>query len=256
MHLLLVVTAAELVGIAVISWSLSLRLRDASIADIVWGPMLAIVAWTGGFAGHGDLGRRVAIAVLVTVWALRLTLHLLTRRLRAGGEDPRYAELRACHPERFPVRSLFTVFLFQASLAWVIALPLNGAATTGRPLTAIDAVLVAGWEAGLVIETVADEQLRRFRARHGPGQVLTGGLWRYTRHPNYFGELVCWWCIGLLALGSGSWVLTGPALLTVAVIRFSGVRPLERRLADRAGFALYSERTPLLVPWFPRRSSK
>jgi steroid 5-alpha reductase family enzyme len=240
---------------AVALWGLSLRLGDASIADVAWGPGFGLVAWLGVAIGDGDRGRSLLAATLVTVWATRLVAHLVARRRASGREDPRYTDLRRRHGRRFGRRSLVTIFVFQAALLWVIALPLMSMAAHGRPLQLLDLVPVAIWAFGFGYEVVADEQLRRFRRRRSSdGQILDAGLWRLSRHPNYFGEIVLWWGLGLLAVtgGAAPWTLLGPAVLTFTIVRVSGPPLLERRMAGRPGFARYVATTRPLVPGRPR----
>ena len=255
---LLVLAAVELAALACLTWAVSLWLEDASVADVVWGPAFAVVAWTGVTAGEGDATRSVLLAGLVTVWAVRLSAHLAARRRRAGGEDDRYADMRRRAGDAFRWRSLFTVFLFQAAAAWVVAFPIAVTGASGRPL-GLDAVVVALWLGGFVVEAVADEQLRRFKRDVADrAAVLDRGLWGVSRHPNYFGEIVMWWAIGLLAVPSrtGVWALLGPVFLTFLIVRVSGKRHLERRMASRPAYRSYVSRTAGLVPRPVRRLSR
>ena len=240
-------------------WAVSLRVRDASIADIAWGPGFAVVAWLGVAIGDGDRRRSLLVAALVTVWAARLAVHVAVRRRAAGREDPRYTVIRERHGPRFAMRSLGTVFLFQAALLWIVALPLMAVAAHGRDLGPVDVVPVAVWAFGFGFEVVADEQLRRFRKDSGADpRILDAGLWRFTRHPNYFGEIVLWWGLGLLAVVGGAepWTLLGPALLAFVMVNVSGKALLERHMADRPGYTDYVSRTPGLIPGRPRGSSR
>jgi steroid 5-alpha reductase family enzyme len=252
--------AAALVAAAMLGlWLVSLRLRDASIVDAFWGPAFALVAWTG-VAVAGPSPRALLAAALASAWGLRLGLHLARRR-RGAGEDRRYAALRAAHGARFPVVSLFTVFLLQAALVVTVSLPLQAVAAAGaaRPLGALDAAAVAVFAAGLACEAIADAQLARFLA--GPAGrtgVMDRGLWRYTRHPNYFGDFLVWWGLGLLGAAAGApWTLAGPAVMTVLLLRISGVTLLEATIGSRRpGYAGYVARTSAFVPWPPRRVSR
>ncbi len=235
-------------------WGVSLRLRDASIADPFWGPgfLLAGAAYLGA---HGNVTPRGILAVgLVAVWAARLGLHLL-RRNRTHGEDPRYAAMRAGHGERFWWVSLGTVFWLQALLLWIVSLPVLGAVVGEAPLGAWDAAGAALFAGGFLTEAMADAQLARFRADPASrGTVMDRGLWRYSRHPNYFGDALLWWGLYLLAVGAGAaWTVAGPALMTFLLLKVSGVALLERSLAKgRPGYAEYVRRTSAFVPWFPR----
>jgi steroid 5-alpha reductase family enzyme len=235
-------------------WAVSLRLRDASITDPFWGPGFLLVG-VAYLAAHGDVTPRAILAIaLVAAWAARLGLHLL-RRNRTHGEDPRYAAIRAAHGGRFAWMSLGTVFWLQAVLVWVVSLPLLGAVAGRSPLGAWDVAGTAMFAAGFLTEAVADTQLARFRADPANrGTVLDRGLWRYSRHPNYFGDALLWWGLYLLAVGaSAPWTVVSPAVMTFLLVKVSGVALLERSLAKgRPGYAEYVRRTSAFVPWFPR----
>jgi len=243
---------AVLVAAMVLLWLCSLPLRNASIVDAFWGSAFVLAAWTAALAAGGDGPRRALALALVTGWGLRLSWHLLLRN--AGhGEDPRYAAMRRGHGARYWWVSLFTVFLLQAALAWFISLPVQAAVTApATPLGVLDAAAVAVWAIGLAFEAVGDWQLARFRRDPASrGKVLDTGLWRYTRHPNYFGDACAWWGLGLLGVAAGApWTLASPALMTFLLVRVSGVTLLEREIADRRpGYRAYVERTSAFLPW-------
>jgi steroid 5-alpha reductase family enzyme len=250
----LLVTLGLFVGL----WLVSLRLRDASIVDIFWGLGFVVVTWTAHLMAGSESARAWITSGLVTVWGVRLAAHLARRNL-GHGEDYRYRAMRERHGQRFPLVSLGTVFLLQAVLLWIIALPAQavhafGAAT---PLGWIDAVGITAWVIGLAFEWIGDEQLARFKASPSSrGAVMDRGLWRYSRHPNYFGNFLLWWGIGLLAVAAGAWwTLVGPALLTFLLLRVSGVALLESTIATRRpGYRDYVARTSAFVPWFPRKT--
>jgi steroid 5-alpha reductase family enzyme len=237
-------------------WAWSVRVRDASVVDPWWGPGFAVVAWTS-VAVAGPSPRGLLLAALASAWGLRLGAYLGWRR-RGHGEDRRYAAMRARHGARFARVSLVTVFLLQGALMWIVSLPLQAGAALGRgaplgPLDALGALVVA---AGVTIEGVADAQLARFLARPGRrGRVMDRGLWRWSRHPNYFGDFVVWWGLGLVSLGAGSWwPLCGPAVMTLLLMRVSGVPLLEGTIGERRpGYAAYATRTSAFWPWPPRR---
>jgi steroid 5-alpha reductase family enzyme len=235
-------------------WLVSLRLRDASIADPFWGPGFVVVTTTYLLVDGRFSARGVLALVLVSAWAARLGWHLL-RRNRRDGEDPRYQAMRARHGDRFAGRSLVSVFWLQGGLLWLISAPLYGAVVSDAPLGAWDVAGTLVFAAGLVMETMADLQLARFRADVTlRGTVLDTGLWRYSRHPNYFGETVLWWGLGLLGIGSGAaWTLAGPAIITFLLLRVSGVTMLEQTLrASKPGYAEYVRRTSSFIPRPPR----
>ncbi|MBK9517560.1 MAG: DUF1295 domain-containing protein [Anaeromyxobacter sp.] len=241
-------------------WLVSLKLRNASIVDPFWGSAFVLSGVTVALAdGGGGAGpRRTLALVLVAVWGLRLSIHLLARN--AGhGEDPRYAAMRRGHGQRFWWVSLFTVFLLQALLAWAISLPVQLAvATPSSSLGLLDAAGAALWAIGLGFEAVGDWQLSRFRRDPGSrGRVLDTGLWRYTRHPNYFGDACAWWGLGLLGLAAGApWTLAAPALMTFLLVRVSGVALLEQDIGQRRpGYREYVRRTSAFFPWFPKQEA-
>ncbi len=249
-----------LVGLGVVAaaftllWAVSLRLRDASIVDPFWGPGFLLTG-AAYLWGHGSVTPRALLALgLVTVWAVRLGRHLLVRN-RARGEDPRYAAMRLSHGARFPWVSLGTVFWLQAVLLWIVSLPVLGAVVSTAPLGAWDAAGAGVFLAGFLMEAAADVQLNRFRADPANrGTVLDRGLWRYSRHPNYFGDAVLWWGLWLVAVGGEApWTVVGPLLMTFLLRKVSGVTLLERSLVrGRRGYADYVRRTSAFVPWFPR----
>lgn len=242
----------------VLLWLLSLRLRDVSIVDAFWGTGFVLVAWAGFASGDGG-ARPLLVASLTSLWGIRLSVHLLLRSL-GHDEDPRYKAIRARVGPRFPLLSLVIVFVFQGLLIWIISLPLQVALTARAPaaLTPLDGVGTAIFAVGLLFEAIGDLQLTRFRADPASrGKVLDSGLFRYTRHPNYFGDALLWWGLSCFALATGGWwTLLSPALMTFFLLRVSGVSLLERGLVKRRPeYAAYIERTSAFVPWFPKRGS-
>ena len=242
---------------ATLVWLLSLKRRDASVADIAWG--LGFVLLTAVYARLSPelMPRSWLVAGLITLWGARLSLHI-ARRNRGKGEDPRYQAMRAAPGPAFWWRSLFTVFWLQGAILWVVALPILAAVRAPRPsgLTPLDVIGALVFAIGFGFEAVGDYQLDRFKADPSRrGQVLDSGLWRYTRHPNYFGDATLWWGIYLIAAATpNGWLtLPGPALMTYLLMRVSGVRLLEKGLkASKPGYHAYISRTPSFFPWFPR----
>ncbi len=235
-------------------WLVSLRLRDASIVDPFWAPGFALVTVAYLWADGRYASRGLLALLLVSLWAARLGWHLL-RRNRRSGEDPRYRAMRDRHGERFGRVSLVTVFWLQAVLLWIISAPLAGSVVSVAPLGALDLVGALVFLVGFSIEAMADLQLERFKADpESAGRVLDTGLWRYSRHPNYFGNAVLWWGLYLVAVGGGAaWSVFGPVLMTWLLLRVSGVTLLEKGLVtSRPGYADYVERTSAFVPWPPR----
>jgi len=254
-------SAALLLLFFVAGWLVSLARRDVSTVDVQWGLAFLSLAAVGATLGGGALPRRLLLLALVAVWGGRLAWHI-HRRNRGREEDYRYAAMRARHGERFGRVSLFTVFLLQGALALFIGLPLLYAAAAPDPVTlgAWDLAGLALWGIGFVFEAVGDAQLARFRADPARrGQVMDRGLWRYTRHPNYFGDAVLWWGFFLVACATpGGWrTLASPLLMTFLLLRVSGVALLEKGLAaTKPEYGDYVARTSAFVPWFPRQTTR
>jgi steroid 5-alpha reductase family enzyme len=239
-------------------WIASVRLRDASIVDPWWSIAFLLVTARTVFATGLGPAKGLLLA-LVAAWALRLWLYLLLRS-RGKQEDPRYAAFRQRFgPERYWWVSFFQVFLLQGTLALGISAPLQVAAAAALP-DRIGAPQIAGaalFAVGFVVETVADAQLGRFRAKKaGSGAVLDTGLFRWSRHPNYFGEAVLQWGFWLCAVDRpwGAWTVLAPVLMTYLLVKVSGVALLDAHLsATKPGYADYVRRTSAFVPWPPRR---
>ena len=238
-------------------WAASVRAQDASLVDRGWGPGFAVLAWLWLWAMGAASPRTLLLAALVTIWGLRLGWHI-TRRNRGHGEDARYTAMRAHSPHTFWWSSLVTIFWLQAMLLWVVALPLFSAmrpeAPRGFQPTDIAGVLL--WCVGFGFESLGDAQLAAFkRDPNNRGRVMDQGLWRYTRHPNYFGDATLWWGFGLFALATPGawWTLVGPAVMTTLLVRVSGVALLEQSMATRPGYPEYVERTSAFFPLPPRR---
>ena len=236
-------------------WLLSLWRRDVSIVDIGWGAGIVVASWVAWGVGDGNADRSNLLIAMVTIWGVRLTVHL-ARRHRGRGEDPRYAALRR-HRPNFAVTSLFTVFGFQAIAMFLVILPIQLAVTPADPSVGLLGVLGAVvWGLGFFFEVVADAQLTRFRAHaDNAGGVLDQGLWRYSRHPNYFGDALIWWGIWLVAAESGdaAWAVGAPALMTFLLIRVTGVPPLEHGLVKRHDdYPAYVARTSAFLPRPPK----
>jgi steroid 5-alpha reductase family enzyme len=245
---------AVLLGAALAIWAASVAKRDASIVDAFWGPMfvLATLAYAWPLADLPPRG--VLVLVLVAAWALRLCVYIVARSW-GHGEDYRYREIRRRNQPNFALKSVYLVFGLQAMLAWLISLPLLAAQTSPVPLHALDAAGAALVVLGLAFESIADLQLARFkRDPANRGQVLDRGLWRYSRHPNYFGEACVWWGFGLIGLAAGGWwSLVSSVLMTWLLVRVSGVALLEQTIvARRPAYAAYARKTSAFVPW-PRR---
>jgi steroid 5-alpha reductase family enzyme len=244
----------------IVIWLFSVRLRNASIVDIFWGAGFVFAGWLYFLLTDGAGARRWLVASLVTAWGLRLSAHLFLRN-HGKGEDYRYREMREAHGPRFWWVSLFTVYLLQGLILWIVSLPLWVSMGAARPagLTWIDGLGVAIFCVGLFFEALGDWQLARFKSDpDNRGKLLTSGLWRYTRHPNYFGDGMVWWGLTLHALATpaSAWTLVSPLLMTVLLMKVSGVTLLEKKLREtKPGFREYMVSTSAFFPWFPRRSA-
>ena len=249
------ITLGVLVVFMTIGWALSLLRRDASVVDPFWGTGFIVAAVCYLLLLDGYRVREVLVLAMVCVWGLRLSGYILWRN-RGRGEDPRYGAMRAKRPASFWWYSYFQVFLLQALLLWLVAAPLAGAMAGGPArLGVLDFVGVGVWIFGLSWEVAGDTQLALFK-RHpeNKGKVMQTGAWRYTRHPNYFGEAVLWWGVWLVAAGGhGYWSVYGPVLITLMLLRVSGVTLLEKSLKEsKPGYADYVRRTSAFVPWRPK----
>jgi steroid 5-alpha reductase family enzyme len=248
---------AVILALMVLLWLFSLRLKNSSIVDIFWGTGFVISQWVYfALTPEGYLPRKLLLGALVTVWGLRLSIHIL-RRNWGKPEDFRYQKWREENGSAWWWKSFFKVFLLQGVLLWVISTPLLIAQIGGQPdrLTAFDFLGAAVWLVGFFFEAAGDAQLAQFKANPAnKGKVLDRGVWRFTRHPNYFGDSAQWWGYYLVALSAGGWwTLFSPALMTLLLLRVSGVALLEKTLETRPGYKEYIERTSAFVPWFPHK---
>jgi steroid 5-alpha reductase family enzyme len=239
-------------------WWMSVQRRDASIVDVYWGPGFAVIAAVALATGAGTDPRRFLVITLVAMWGFRLGGYLFWRKREQPGEDFRYVAMRQRFGDDFWLMSLFNVFLFQAGLMWVVSWPVQWVMTTPSDpdLGALDLLGFILWGTGLAFEAVGDLQLAEFRENPAnAGKVLDTGLWRYTRHPNYFGDCCVWWGFYLFACATsnGWWTFIGPVVMTILLLRVSGVPLLERSLRKhKAGYEAYAARTSAFVPMPPR----
>jgi len=239
-------------------WLLSVFLKDASIVDIFWGLGFVIANGVYFFSQEVIYTRHIILLVLVTLWGVRLTVYLGYRNI-GKGEDFRYQEFRRKYgPERYWWFSFFQVFLLQGTLILIVSLPLLGTnyATQTNQINWMDYVAILIWIIGFIFETVGDMQLTRFKSNpSNKGKVLNTGLWKYTRHPNYFGDSVVWWSYALLCVSSGMyWPIIGSVIMTVLIIKVSGVSLLEDTLKDKKPeYQKYIKQTSSFFPWFPKK---
>lgn len=253
----LLAAAIAIAVLMIATWLLSLVLRDASIVDIVWGLGFVVVAWVVRLQGDTQTARQWLLVALVTVWGLRLAGYLFWRN-HGRPEDYRYRAMRKRWGDRFPLVSLVTVFLLQGVLMWIVSLPVQLGQVPDEPdLGVLAAVGTIVWLIGFTFEAGGDLQLARFKSDPAnEGKVMDRGFWRYTRHPNYFGDACAWWGIAIVAAesGLGAWGLIGALVMTVLLLRVSGVALLEKSLKKRKPeYQAYVDRTSAFFPLPPKK---
>jgi steroid 5-alpha reductase family enzyme len=252
---ILLISLAAAAGAFVLLWLISLPLKDSSIVDPFWGASYVLVAWVAWTVADDPGSRQTLLAALVTLWGARLTLYLSIRNL-GKGEDYRYQAMRRRWGKRFPLVSLGTVFLLQAGLMWIVSLPVQVAMADPGDPGWLAWIGIALYAVGLFFETVGDWQLARFKADpDNAGKVMDRGLWRYTRHPNYFGDFAVWWGLFLVAVTDTGmlWTIVGPILMSWLLLRVSGVAMLERTIGKRRpGYEEYARRTNAFFPGPPK----
>jgi steroid 5-alpha reductase family enzyme len=239
-----------LLAAGALTWTVSAVQRNVTIVDTLWPLLFVLAALTYSMEVAEPGPRTTLVLALVAVWGLRLAGYLAWRNL-GHAEDRRYAEIRRRNEPNFTLKSLYLIFGFQAVLAWLISLPMLGAIGGAAPVGLLDAAGVTLWFVGLAFEAGGDWQLARFKADPAnAGKVMDQGLWRYTRHPNYFGDFCAWWGLYLIALSAGAWwSIAGPLLMSFLLLRFSGVTLLEKDIGERRPkYAEYVRRTNAFIP--------
>ncbi|MEO5881357.1 MAG: DUF1295 domain-containing protein [Caldimonas sp.] len=240
------------------TWLASLKQRDVSLVDRMWSLMIAApaVAYAWVLDPPWNL-RTVGMSALLAFWAVRLAIYVSWRNW-GHGEDRRYQVIRARNEPGFPIKSLVLIFLLQAVLAWLVSTPVLAIFTYDRAFDWIDGVGLALVLLGVVFEAVSDQQLATFKgASANTGRVMDRGLWRYTRHPNYFGEFCVWWGLFVMALPLGVWSLISPLIMTGLLLKVSGVALLEKDIGERRpAYRSYIERTSAFFPWPPKHGSR
>lgn len=258
MQFLLIGVGAALLMLC--GWLVQLRTKNSTIVDVLWSAGLGAAGVFAAATGEGEEVRRMIVGVVAGLWAARLAGHLIDRGALRGPEDARYAKLREAFPERQGV-TFFLVFEVQAVLILLLCVPfvLASASIDAAP-SALDYAAALVWLTGFVGESISDWQLERFkRDADNKGKVCDIGLWRYSRHPNYFFEWVMWCAFALLSFNHswGAFGLVGPLLIYVLLTRVSGIPPSERRSLESRGeaYRAYQERTNAFFPWIPKRES-
>jgi steroid 5-alpha reductase family enzyme len=239
-------------------WVVSIIIKNVSIVDLFWGFGFVLTAGFYFLKTDGSESRKIFLLALVAIWGFRLSIYLAFRNL-GKGEDFRYRQFRKTYGEqRYWWISFFQTFLLQGILMWLISAPLLGAQFFGsnNPPGIFDYAGIALWLIGFSFEAGGDYQLARFKANpSNKGKVLDMGFWRYTRHPNYFGDSSVWWGYGFFCLAAGSYLpLLGSVLMTAMIIKVSGVALLEKSLKEqKPEYKEYIEKTSTFLPWFPKK---
>lgn len=233
----------------------SLLKKRNDVADVAWGLGFVLLVWSAFVLSDGPGVRGILVNILVSIWGVRLAWHIHSRN-RGRTEDYRYLAWRTAWGKWFYVRSYAQVYLLQGFLLFLVASPvllINGSVATG--LGMLDALGMAVWLVGFSFEAVGDAQLARFiKDPVNKGKLMQGGLWAYTRHPNYFGEVTQWWGLWLVALSvPGGWLgIIGPMTITFLILKVSGVPMLERKMQEHPEFAAYERRVSMFIPLPPR----
>jgi steroid 5-alpha reductase family enzyme len=245
---LLALGAILLIG--TLAWVLSILVNDVSFVDSLWSLFFLLAAVIFAFDAEILSDRAWLVLGLVAIWALRLSLHITIRNW-GEPEDYRYQKIRANNEPGFAVKSIYIVFGLQGVLAWIVAAPLLPAISASATLGILDGLAAILWLAGFIFEAVGDYQLSRFQANaNNKNQVLNTGLWRYTRHPNYFGEFCIWWAFWLFAVAAGAWwTVFSPLVMSLLLLRVSGVTMLEKTIGERRPeYANYVRSTNAFFP--------
>lgn len=239
-------------------WLVSVAITNASIIDLFWGFGFVVVNAVYFFSIEHTTPRNILLLILVSIWGLRLTIYLIWRN--AGkGEDFRYQEFRKNYgPHRYWWFSFFQTFLLQGILILLISLPLLGAnyLSANTKLNWLDYLGVIVWLIGFAFEAGGDFQLARFKSNpENKGKVLNKGFWKYTRHPNYFGDSTVWWAFALFSIAAGGyWHIVGAVIMTLLIIKVSGVAMLEKTLTTtKPEYNDYIRKTNAFFPWFPKK---
>ncbi len=248
---------AVLMALLTLVWAVSVKLVNASIVDPFWGLGFVLLAVYYYFNSPGDPTRKLIVLIAAIVWGLRLFAYLFWRNV-GKPEDYRYEQFRQHYgSERYWWFSFFQVFLLQGFLLWIISLPLLAAQYFGlsKSIGLLDFLAIVLWIIGFMFEAGGDYQLIKFKANPAnKGKVLATGFWKYTRHPNYFGDACVWWGFALFAVAAGSYVaIISSVVMTILLLKVSGVSLLERALKkNKPEYEEYSRKTPSFFPWFPK----
>jgi steroid 5-alpha reductase family enzyme len=245
---------ALILGIGVVAWAVSVAIRNVAFVDSLWSLFFLVAALVFATAAWPLSARGLLVTVLVAIWALRLSIYI-TARNWGEPEDYRYQKIRANNEPGFAFKSLYIVFGLQGVLAWFVAMPLVPAIMNPGEIGVLEMVAAALWLTGFVFEAGGDYQLAKFkREPSNRGRVLNTGLWRFTRHPNYFGDFCVWWAFYLFAVAAGGWwTVLSPILMSLLLLKVSGVALLEKTISKRRPeYADYIRRTNAFFPGVPK----
>lgn len=237
-------------------FALSRKLSRTDIVDIAWGLVFIVIALTAITINGGTSWPGWFIAVLIFIWGGRLTTHIYQRFRVSKQEDKRYVELRNKWPKNLLALQIYTrIFIVQAIAALIISLPVIAIISSGFNNWFIVAVGFVVWLKGFLVEMIADSQLSRFiTSPKNRGKLMNKGIWRYSRHPNYFGEITQWWGIWIISLTTPYWLiaLAGPILITILICFVSGIPPTEKAMSTKPEWKSYKQKTSVLIPWPPK----
>ena len=240
-------------------WVISIFIKNVSIVDAFWGVGFAVAGLLYYLMSDGETTRSLIVLILISLWALRLFIYLSTRNW-GKGEDFRYQKFRKDYGEkRYWWFSFFQTFLLQGVLMWIVSLPLLGSMfSPDEVFSLIDILAFTIVLIGISFEAIGDYQMARFKANSSnKGKVMDKGLWKYSRHPNYFGNACLWWGFALFSIAAGNfYTIVGPAIMTFLLLKVSGVSLLERSLKkDKPEYEEYARKTSSFIPWFPKKQS-
>lgn len=240
----------------ILLFGVALRVKDNSIVDVAYGLAFVLVGWSATLYQGAAHPRQLLLVGLITLWGLRLAGHIFLRKQGDAGEDFRYRQWREQWGKTFVWRSFLQIFLLQGTVVWLVSLPLLLVMDQpGGVFGVLDLLGVGIWLIGFACEALGDWQLLRFKGNPANrGRIIQGGLWRYTRHPNYFGEATLWWGIFLIACNAplGWLAIISPLLINLLLLKVSGIPMLEAKYAGNPEFESYKSRTNAFFPWLPK----
>ena len=243
----------NLVIFALAGWVLSLATKNVTHVDSMWSIFFVLAMATGMFQLSTITDKHAAIMIVLLIWASRLSIYL-TLRNWGQPEDIRYQHIRENNSPGFHIKSLYIIFLLQALLAAIIVLPLISSLLNTQPYNSIDIIGLGIVLFGILFQTIADIQLKHFLSKDKDKGILDKGLWKYSRHPNYFGECLIWWGFYIASQGNGPWfTIVSPVLMTLLLLKVSGVGLMEQTITSRRpGYTEYIKKTSSFIPWPPK----